>query len=455
MNLNKIKKVHFIGIGGIGVSAVAKMMLKLEKKVSGSDICQSEITDKLKTQRAKVMIGHQQNNLDQDTDLVIYSAAIPQDNPERQKAKELKIREMSYGEFLGGLSSNYHTIAVTGTNGKTTTSAILGKVLLDNSLDPTVIIGSQLKEFNGNFRLGQSAYLALEADEYQANMLKVNPWSILLTSIEEDHLDFYKDLNDIISHFQRFVDKLPADGFLFYNANDENITKLKLPQNSFSCSLRNKADYWVKDLKTEPGSYQFTVLNQKSQLGKFELKIPGDYNVLNSLLVIGLCHQMNLNLEKVKKSLADFGGLWRRFEILGNLKDAEDVLVVSDYTHHPSAIKKTLKAAGDFYPDRRLFLVYQPHQHNRTRKLFDKFLTCFDQADFIILNEIYNVAGRKYIEDDQISSQDLVDKINKRTVIYSPNFEKTKKFINENIEPHDLLLIMGAGDIDEIAREII
>ncbi|MBU1131290.1 UDP-N-acetylmuramate--L-alanine ligase [Patescibacteria group bacterium] len=455
MNLNKINKIHFIGIGGIGVSAIAKMMLKLGKKVSGSDVCRSEIINKLVSAGAKVNFVHQASNLSDDVDLAVYSVAVPNDNPERLQAEELNIPQMSYGEFLGQLSEDKKTIAVTGTNGKTTTSAILGKALVDCGLDPTVIIGSQLKDFDGNLHLGQSEYLAIEADEYKANMLKVKPWSILLTSIEEDHLDFYKDLADIVDHFQRFVDKLPASGFLFYNADDANIKNLKLPQNSFSCSLNQQADYWAKDIKLESENYKFKAYHQDKFLDEFSLKIPGNYNILNSLMAIGLCHQMKIDLNQVKKSLAGFSNLWRRFEVLGNLNEADNVLTVSDYTHHPSAIKKTLKAAKEFYPGRRLFLVYQPHQHDRTKKLFAEFINCFNQADYVILHEIYDVAGRKYEADEKISSKNLVDKINKNNVVYSSDFATTKKLIYKNIRASDLLLIMGAGDIDNLARELV
>lgn len=454
MNLAKLKKIHFIGIGGIGVSAIAKMMLELGKDVSGSDIYKSGITDKLNSLGAVVNIGHQESNLDDDVELVIYSIAVPENNLELLKATKSKIPILSYGECLGNLSEDKKTIAVTGTNGKTTTAAIAGKVLVDCNIDPTVIIGSQLKQLNGNFYLGKSNYFVTEADEYKANMLKVKPWLIILTSIEEDHLDFYKDLDDIINHFQKFVDKLPANGSLFYNADDENIGKLKLPLNSFGCSIKEKNDYWATDIKIVSATYNFKVYNKDNFIDEFTLKIPGEYNILNSLMVIGLCQQMGIDFKKVKRSLLDFKGLWRRFEILGNLKGADDVLVVSDYTHHPSAIKKTLKATKDFFPDRRLFLVYQPHQHDRTKKLFNQFVNCFDQADFVVLHEIYDVAGRKYKEDDKISSKKLVDTINKENFKYSADFKQTKNLIYQNIKTNDLLLIMGAGNIDNLAREI-
>ena len=459
MNLNSLKKIHFVGIGGIGISALAKMMLKLDKKVTGSDLFKSEITDKLKKLGATIYFEHNEQNLAEETDLLVYSAAVPFDNPERIKAESLKIKQLSYGELLGNLSEDKKTLAVTGTNGKTTTSAILGKVLFDANLDPTVVIGSQLKQFDGNFVLGQSDYLVAEADEYKANMLKIKPWTIFLTSIEEDHLDFYKDLEDIISHFQKFVNNLPSDGLLFYNADDNNIKSLKMPKNSFGCSLFEKNDYWAKDIRVSPGEYQFKVYNQENFLGDFTLKIPGDYNILNSLLIIAFCHLQKIDFDKVKKSLADFNGLWRRFEILGKLKNLDDVLLVSDYTHHPSAIKKTLKAAKEFYPDRRLFLVYQPHQHDRTKKLFKQFLNCFNKADLIILNEIYDVAGRKYQEDETTSSLDLVDEIKNKheskEIIYSPDFVVTEKLITENLKAGDLLLIMGAGDINNLAKKLI
>ena len=455
MNLNNLKKIHLIGCGGSGVSAVARMMLKLGRQVSGSDLFRSDITDSLQALGADIVIGHDVNKLSPKTDLVIYSAAVPPDDQELSQAKKLDLEILSYAEFLGLLSTGKKTIAVCGTNGKTTTSAMCGKILAELGLDPTVIIGSELKNFQGNYRAGQSKYFVLEADEYKANMLKIKPWSILLTSIEEDHLDFYQNLSDIIRHFQLFVDQLPADGWMFYNADDRNIIKLKLPARALSCSLRRPADYWLKCFQKNPGCYRFTAMHLSENLGQFTVTIPGEYNVLNTLLVVALCHKLKLDLNKARRAVENFGGLRRRFEVLGPMKQAQDVLVASDYTHHPSAIAKTLQAAKDFYPNRRLFLVYQPHQHDRTKKLFEQFLTCFVKADLTILQEIYDVPGRQYAEDKTVSSKNLVEAINQPNMIYSPDAVASKKLILNHLKPQDLLLIMGAGDIDRLARELV
>jgi len=460
MQLDEIKKVHFIGVGGIGLSAVAKLMLELGKEVSGSDLAPSVITNDLNKSGARIFISHDEKNLPVNCDLVIYSDAVRPDNVERLKAKTEGITELSYFEFLSAFSKNYKTIAVTGTNGKTTTTALLGKALVDANVDPTVIIGSRLEAFGGNLHVGSSDYFVVEADEYRAHMLNFDPWSIILTNIDVDHLDFYHDLEDIISHFQKFINKLPPDGYLFYASEDQNIKKLKVPKNSYSCGFSERADYCVKNLKLVDEKSDFEVYYKSQYLDNFNLALIGDYNVLNALFVIAFCHQLKLDLAKVKKSLSDFTGLWRRFEILGYLKNLENILVISDYTHHPTAIAKTLKAARELYKNRRIILAFQPHQHNRTINLFNDFVTCFQDADFIILNEIYDVAGRISAEEKSISSLDLVNKIissnlkPKENIIYSPNFETTKDLIMQKLQPNDLLVIMGAGDIDNIAREL-
>jgi len=468
LSIKNIKNIHFTGIGGIGVSAIAKMMLKLGKNVSGSDILTSPIVLDLKKRGIKTYAQQQAKNVKLTTDLLIYSPAVPASNPERVRAKKLKIPEMSYPGFLGHLSKQYKTIAISGTHGKSTTTALIGLILAKAKLDPTVIVGSQVNSFDGNFRGGKGQYLVAEACEYRANMLNFNPWAIVLTNLEEDHLDYYKNLDDIIAYFKKFVLKLPTKGLLIYNADDTGCQQLlsiglistltKKGIRIISYGLNRPTNFSVDNLTIKNGCQSFSILSGSRKIGQAELKVPGTFNVYNVLAAMALAVSLKIKATDIINVLNKFTGIWRRFEIVGIIKN--DVLVVSDYAHHPTAIQQTLKAAKEFYPKRRLFLVYQPHQHNRTIKLFDDFVKCFGLADFVILNEIYDVAGRD-AEKNQISAKQLVESIIKtgqlksEQIVYSPDLSTTEKLIQENVKPHDLLLIMGAGEIDEVARRIV
>ncbi|MGC9049150.1 MAG: UDP-N-acetylmuramate--L-alanine ligase [Patescibacteria group bacterium] len=480
MSLVGIRKIHFIGIGGIGVSAIAKMMFLLGRKVSGSDLVRSEITDDLEKKGATIFLGHKKENLENDTDLVIYSPAVPENNPERQAAKEYKIQEFSYPEFLGELSKNYFTIAVSGTHGKTTTTAMLGLILEKAGLDPTVIVGSKVKNFpDGNFRLGKSKYLVVEGCEWNAHMLKLQPKIIVLTNLEADHLDYYKDIDDIIFHFQKYIDKLPSQGKIILNIDDENLLKKILPHRKIiSYGIKKPADVMAKNIKTGPGFQKFDlvadskVYGLKSTVYDLKLKIPGIFNIYNALAAATCALTLGVKPEIIKEVLENYTGAWRRFQII----DAElrgltrKVTIVSDYAHHPTAVKVTIKAARQFFPKQRIFVVFQPHHHHRTKALFDDFVKSFDEADLAIISEIYSVAGRELNDDKNISSKDLVKAIinhqktipsigankgNIEMVFYAKDLEETKKMILENIKENDILLIMGAGDIYKIIDELV
>lgn len=458
MDLNKFKNVYFIGIGGIGVSAIVKMMLLLGKKVFGSDLASSEITDDLKKRGAKIFIGHQKENLEKNNDLVIFSPAVPENNPERVAAKELKIQQLSYPEFLGELSKNYFTIAVSGTNGKTTTTAMLGLILEKAGLDPTVIVGSEVKSFpDGNFKMGKSKYLVVEGCEWNAHMLKLNPQMIVLTNLEEDHLDYYKDINDIIFHFQKYIEKLPKEGKLILNNDDENLTKKLFPKNKIiSYGIKNSAQAMAQDVKVSNGFQQFKFLSSGFQQ-LVSIKIPGIFNVYNALAAATAAIELGVKPEIIKSALEEYRGAWRRFEVWPLTINNLSLDVISDYAHHPTAILGTIKAAKEFYPQRRLFVVFQPHHHNRTKTLFNEFVKSFDQADLVIIPEIYGVAGRELKADEKVSSYDLVEAIKKRTnkkVLFAKDLAETKKLILENIKDNDVLLIMGAGDIYKVAEEL-
>lgn len=482
MLMTQINKIHFIGIGGIGVSAVAKLMAKIGKTVTGSDAVESEITRDAEKVGIKVFIGHKAGNLPKSLDLVVYSGAVPEDNSERKKARERGIPEMNYFEFLGEMSRDKFTIAVSGTHGKSTTTALLGQMLALGDLDPTVIVGSKTKAFdNGNLRHGRTKYFVVEACEHEAHMLNLRPKAIILTNIEEDHLDFYSGMEEIKETFLKYIKLLPDGGLLIANGDDQiirNIIELsginkygaRPNVKVITYGIENNSDVRainlrIVDLPSETGGksmerYQrFEVARGLDGLGEFVLKIPGKFNVYNALAAISCALYFGVPLYKIKSMLKEFDGIWRRFEKLG---EKNGVVFISDYGHHPTAVRETLKAAKDFYPNRRIVLAFQPHQKRRTQKLFNEFVECFDDADVLILNEIYNVPGRED-SDEKISSMDLIEKARERNkkrtasqeIYYGENLEETKKMILDNAKRGDVVIIMGAGDIYNITKELI
>lgn len=461
MDLNKIKKIYFVGIGGIGLSAVAKMMLLKRKKVFGSDLNLSEITDDLKRKGAKIFKGHKEENLPNDTDLLVYSPAVPEDNPERKKANKLNIPQFSYPEFLGLLSKNYFTIAISGTNGKSTTASMLGLILERANLDPTVIVGTKIKKWGGNLRVGKSRYFVVEACEWKGHMLNLFPKMIILTNIERDHLDYYKNLNRIITTFQKYVNKLPKTGILIFNADDKNLKKLKVKCKTITYGIDNKSDIMAKNIKKENQRLQFDLIKKGIFSEKIKLKIFGKFNIYNALAALSGALVLGVKPKIIKKALENFGGIWRRFEILNPDKDGylsgfkPKITLISDYAHHPTAIFETIKTAIEVYSKRRIVVVFQPHLYSRTKNLFADFVKSFDLADLVIIAEIYSPPGREKNNWD-ISSKDLVREIRKRkkTVFYASDLEETKKKMLNCLQPNDVVLIMGAGDIYQVANDL-
>ena len=439
-------RIHFIGIGGIGVSALAQYYLKKGHKISGSDLVSSEITELLSGMGAKIYIGkHRAKNIPKRADLVIYSPAVQDNNPELKKAKNLHTLcsvpcVISYPQALGELTKEYFTIAVSGTHGKSTTTAMIGLILKKARLDPTVIIGTKLKEFNNsNCRVGKSRYLVIEADEHFASFLNYWPKIIVLTSIDRDHLDYYKNLNNILKTFKEYIAHLPKNGYLIANRDDKNILKilkdkkLLLTKNILFYSLKNRGAKKIKEI----------------------LKIPGDHNVSNALAALSVAKILKIPYKISLKALSEYKGAWRRFEEkevkIGNYK----IKLISDYGHHPAEIKTTLAAAREKFPDREIWCVYQPHQYQRTFYLFDDFVKVFKKApvDKVIITDIYDVAGReKRSIKRKISSKILVKKIKKSSVIYLPK-KKIKRCLEKNLKKGQILIIMGAGDIYNLEKE--
>jgi UDP-N-acetylmuramate--alanine ligase len=454
-------KIHLIGIGGIGLSAIAKFLLKRGAKISGSDITSSEITNELEKKGVKIFIGHQEKNLRPETNLVIYSPAISSTNPERQKAYQLKIPQLSYPQFLGKISQDKQTIAVSGTNGKSTTTALLGLMLKEAEFNPLVIVGSRAKTFSdGNLEMGEGNYFVVEACEWQANMLNLHPKIIVLTNIERDHLYYYRNISHIIETFQKYINKLSTKDQLILNIDDPVISqKLKRPNcRVITYGIKNKADLTAKNIRIK-NERQFFDLKWRGKTFSASLQTPGQFNIYNALAAAACALSLGVNQKIIKKVLASFQGLWRRFEKVGKYEGA---IIISDYAHHPTAVSQTIQAAREFWPKRRIVAVFQPHHYNRTKKLFNNFVKSFDQADLIILNEIFEVAGRENKEDQNISSKDLVKAIERRVaqkstekkVLFGENLEKTKQLILDNLTSDDLILIMGAGNIYTLTHEM-
>jgi UDP-N-acetylmuramate--alanine ligase len=451
LDLSKVNKVYLAGIGGIGLSAIAYYFLHQQKEVEGSDNVKSEVTKRLEDRGVYINYIQKADNINNKVNLFVYTSALPSDHPELIKARELNIPILSYFEFLGHLSKSYKTIAVTGTNGKTTTTAMLGLILEKAGLDPTVIVGSLVPQWNSNFRAGSSDILVVEACEWQAHMLEIDPDVIVLTNIAEDHLDFYKDLDDIKKHFQKFVDKLPEDGVLIKNIDDINSADIKA-KNILTFGGQQSADYLFSDLKTEPGKQNFDISKINADKMQFSLALPGLYNVYNATAAATAAGHLEANKHQIWNGLNEFTGTWRRFEVLGKFTSN---LVISDYAHHPDAIKGLLKAAKDFYPDKKLITIFQPHHHNRTKTLLNEFSVSFDLADQVIISEIYQVGGREDKEHEEVSSQDLIDKMQHPRKHYAADFAAIKNKIKK-INPVDaVLLFIGAGDIDDLARELV
>jgi len=426
-------KIHLIGIGGIGVSALAQYYLSKGHEVSGSDLVASEITDLLEQKGIKVIVGNFAENIKSDFDLVVHSPAIKSDNLEYRKAKELGIKTQSYPEALGELTKEYYTIAIAGAHGKSTTTAMIALVMAKAGLDPTVIVGTKLKEFGGsNFRAGKSKFLVIEACEYDSSFLHYEPKIIVVTNIDKEHLDYFKTFANVRKAFKDFIMRLPEDGFLVFNKDDKYPPKLgKVKFKTAGYSIKQSYTQKIRSI----------------------LKIPGTHNVLNASAFFQVGKILAIPENIIYKALSEFNGTWRRFEIKDGIAGGKKITVISDYAHHPSEISATLKATREKYSSQKIWCVFQPHQHQRTFYLFNDFVKTFRKAKInnIIITDIYDVAGRETKKiNEEVSSKKLVDKINKKNVLYLP-MDSLENYVKENIGAGDVLIIMGAGDIYKLA----
>ncbi|MBI2625131.1 MAG: UDP-N-acetylmuramate--L-alanine ligase [Candidatus Nealsonbacteria bacterium] len=440
--------VHFIGIGGIGVSALAQYYLAMGHKISGSDLASSEITELLRKKGAEIFITNPKSKIQnpklqskiKNADLVIYSPAVRKDHPELLAASRYKLETMSYPQALGELTKKYFTIAVSGTHGKSTTTAMIALILVKSGLDPAVIVGTKLKEFgNSNFRTGKSKYLAIEADEHMASFLNYWPKIIVLTNIDKDHLDYYKNLKNILKSFKKYVSHLSKDGVLVANKDDINISKLKTQISKLQFKTQN-----------------YSLKQREANILRRILKIPGEHNVSNALAALTTARVLCVPDKISFKALSEFRGSWRRFEERHITWNKKYLTIVSDYAHHPTEVLATLKAARKKYPKKRIWCVFQPHQYQRTHYLFKDFIKVFKEAltyiDRVIITDIYDVAGRENKEvKKKVSGKKLVEAVRKPKAIYLPK-DSVLGYAKDNFPNRGVLVIMGAGDIYMLGR---
>ena len=427
LNLSKIKNAHFIGIGGIGISAIARMMLHDGKKVTGQDMQDGEVVQELKKVGAEIKIGQSFENIPKDTELIVYTIAIDNYDPElAEKIKnQTEIPVRSYPEMLGIASQDKYTIAVSGTHGKTTTTAMIAQILRDNKKDPTVIVGSLLIGEKSNFIAGKSKYLVVEACEYRRSFLNINPKILVITNIDADHLDYYKDIEDIKNAFREFVTKVPADGFIVCNPDDENITDVI---KNINAKVINYHDYFNKDLK---------------------LKIPGVHNKKDAAAAIAVGELVGIEKVEGEKAVMQFPGTWRRFEFRGELKSGAKVY--DDYAHHPTEISSTLEGFRELYSKSdgwNITVIFHPHLYSRTKLLLNDFAKSFGDADKVLILPIYYA---REVDDGTISSEILSERINvhedSRISEAFGSFEDLEaKLGTERFGPKDIIVTMGAGE---------
>lgn len=455
INLSDFKNIHCIGIGGIGLSAIAEILLSRGYNVSGSDMKESEITDRLRAQGAKVYIGHKAENVE-DADLVIYSAAIADENPEMVRAKERNAVLAGRAEILGLLMDEFDkSIAISGTHGKTTTTSMVSIILNNAQLDPTVLVGGNLAEIGGNVKVGGSPFFVTEACEYRDSFLELKPMIEVILNIDSDHLDYFKDIDHIVRSFKRFTENIKKGGKLIaYDSNPFIKGIIKEIPDAITYGYSDNSTYTISDISfSNAGMPAFDVRYEGKKLGRAELSVPGEHNILNATAAFACCHQLGVDSRVIIDTLRCYTGTERRFDVQGTT--VKGVTVVDDYAHHPTEIQATLSAAQNI-PHNRLWCLFQPHTYTRTLALLDEFAESFAGADILILADIY-AAREKDIY--KISSKTLADAIKAhhpdKEVLYMKDFGEMVDFVEKNAERGDLVITMGAGDIYKVGRMIM
>lgn len=455
IDLSQYKTIHCIGIGGIGLSAIAEILLSRGYNVTGSDMKESDMTSHLASKGARIFIGHRAENVE-NADLVVYSAAVGRDNPELMRAAERGVPAVTRAQMLGVLMDEYeNSIAISGTHGKTTTTSMVSLILDRARMEPTILVGGNLAEIGGNVKVGHSKYFVTEACEYMDSFLSLRPRIEIILNIDSDHLDYFKDIDHIVSSFDKFAGLVPEDGLIVaYQANPFVSQVIKNLNNVVTFGLNENCTYYGEDIDfNENGMPAFNVKKEGRTLCRVQLSVPGEHNVLNALAAFACCHSLGVDSKIIRDTLREYRGTQRRFDIVGTT--ATGVKIVDDYAHHPTEIKATLEACQNV-PHNKLWCLFQPHTYTRTLALFDDFADAFQKADELVLAEIY-AAREKNIY--KISSASLAEKIKEchpeKKVSFMESFDEIADYVYQNAQNGDLVLTMGAGDIYKVGEILL
>ena len=443
----RIKKIHFVGIGGIGMSGIAELLLNQGYRVSGSDLRESDTTKRLADLGGEIIIGHSTENIT-EVDVVVTSTAVKADNPEVVEALRQHVAVIPRAEMLAELMRMKYGIAIAGTHGKTTTTSMMSVVLHHAGIDPTAVIGGKLDAFGSNAKLGRGKFLVAEADESDGSFMHLSPTIAVVTNIDADHLDFYSGIDEIKQIFIDFINKVPFYGRAILCLDDRNIQDIlpAVKKRYTTYGFSSQADFYAEEVQHRLGRTSFTAFYQGEELGRISFRMPGRHNVLNALSVVAVARELEIPFQTIIGGFRNFGGLQRRFELRD---EVNNIMIIDDYGHHPAEIKATLGAAKSGW-NKRVIAVFQPHRYSRTKALFEDFLTAFYQADLLVVTDVY-AAGEVPVEGatGEALAQGIIEHGHK-AVTYRSTLEEVSEFIARIVEPGDMMVTLGAGNINQV-----
>jgi UDP-N-acetylmuramate--alanine ligase len=448
----KVRRIHFVGIGGIGMSGIAEVLLNLGYAISGSDLNQSDITMRLESLGAKIFNGHHGSHL-ADVDVVVTSTAVRAENPEVLEAHRRNIPVIPRAEMLAELLKMKFSIAVSGSHGKTTTTSMISTILAHGGLDPTMVIGGKLANIGSNAKMGNGRFIVAEADESDGSFLKLSPSLAVITNIDREHLDYYRDIDDIKKAFLQFANSVPFYGSTILCADDEHVRAI-LPQvkrKIISYGINHPADYRATDITFPESSARFSLHYREELLGAVRLNVPGLFNVYNAMAAIAVARELDLDMVSIKNGLELFTGVHRRLEVKGQ---AGGITVIDDYGHHPTEIKATLAAVRQAWQG-KIVVVFQPHRYTRTMALFDEFLTAFSQADALIVTDIYAASEEPIPGVDAARLCDGIKRKGPRDVRHLPDFGAIVAHLLATVNPSDFVITLGAGNVWKVGEEFL